>query len=447
MSTLGMYLSGNRFKNALSSLSGFMTKERIIIVSLFLAALLLRLVYFSHTDPFTRTDDAPGHFEYIEFIEENMALPAINELEQSYHPPLYYVIASVFRKILMISDFDNGAINRVLQFLSLCFNMGFLVAGTLVLKRYISDRKVLFLCIALLYFWPSSILHAARIGNDNLLYCCYGFGFFFLCKWYDDGNKTDLSFFTLFALLGLFTKANGIVILGCFGVLLFVRFFRTKAKRKFVLTVLPYIIILLLAVTGLFIFSVVDALNGYEVVTFANRMNTMGWGDYIGINANNFLYFDAKTFLNEPFTDLADDRGGRQYFFNYLFKTSLFGEFSANTGFLKNCATIMSFLLLVILLIMAAGIVTSRLRDAKARLPILLNLILFILASAVYRLLSPIPCSNDFRYIFPAVISLPVLVSGAISYMNRKKMSIFGYSVIGVIIAFTGFSIVFYLLW
>lgn len=437
---------GKKIGRVIHSFSGVMTKEQAGIVFLFTIALVLRIIYFSHTDPFVRTADAAGHFEYIEFIAEKMTLPAISELEQSYHPPLYYFISAVLRKILSALDFKVEVINKALQFLSLCFHLGFLLAGTFIIKRFSSNKIIFFLCLTLFYFWPSSILHSARIGNDNLFYCFYGFSLLYLCKWHDKEKPVDMYLFALFSLLCMFTKANGIVIPGCFGIIILIKFFQTESKSKFVIKVLPCIVILVLGFLGLFLFTIIDALKGYEVVTFANRTNSMGWGAYIGIDAKNYLYFDLKIFMTEPFTDMIEDWGGRQYFWNYLLKTSLFGEFITDNAFLRNCATILSFLLLMLVLIMLLGIFTLKRRDAKTRIPIFLNLILLILSSAVYRFLSPIPCSNDFRYIFPVIVSFSVFIGSALSYLTSEKLIIMRYSAYGIGAAFIIFSSIYYVL-
>ncbi|MBN2536552.1 MAG: hypothetical protein JXB88_26960 [Spirochaetales bacterium] len=424
-----------------------MKKERVIIISLFLFAFIIRIIYFSHTDPYTRTDDIYGHLDYIEFIAEKTSFPAISDLEQSYHPPFYYFISAMFRKLLSLFRFLDDMINRALQFLSLCFHMGFLIAGTLVIKRYISNKSILYLCISLFYFWPSSILHSARIGNDNLFYCFYGLGFLFLCKWYDEEKTIDIFYFTLFTLLCIFTKANGIVIPGCFGILVLIKFFQAKSKRKFVISVLPSIVLLFLGVAGLFAFPVMDSLHGYEVITFANRTYSMGWGPTLGVEANNYLYFDVKDYLNEPFVDMFADTGGRQYFWNYLCKTSLFGEFTVENAFLRNCAIIMSFLLFIIAFVMIAGIVMITPCNAKKRLPFIFNLFLLVFSSAVFRFLSPMACSNDFRYIFPVIITFPVFLNSAIAFLNEKRLFLFCYSIYGIILMFTAFSIIFYISW
>jgi hypothetical protein len=447
MNTLNICLFSQKIKNLLSSLHKFMTKERVIIISLFVLSFLVRIIYFNHTDPFTRTDDIYGHLDYIWFITDKMSFPAISELEQSYHPPVYYFISAVFRKILLIISFTDDIINRVLQFLSLCFHMGFLIAGTLIIKRYISNKLIFFLCIFIFYFWPTSILNSVKIGNDNLLYCFYGFSFLFLCKWYDEEDPVHISLFTLFALLCIFTKVNGIVILGCFGILVIIKFFQTKSKRKYVSKVLPFIVLLSLGVVGLFAFPIIDSLNGYEVVTFANRIYSMGWGPTLGVEANNYLYFDLRDFMNIPFTDMFADEGGRQYFWNYLLKTSLFGAFSAKNAFLRNCAIIMSFFLLFIVFIMILGFITLKRDDARKRLPIILNLFLLLLSSAIFRLLSPMACSNDFRYIFHGIITFPVFLGSALSFLHEKRLFVFSFSVYGIIVAFTAFSIVFYISW
>lgn len=48
----------------------------------------------------------------------------------------------------------------------------------------------------------------------------------------------------------------------------------------------------------------------------------------------NVLCFDIPGFLSTVYMDAWHDEGGRQYFWNFLLKTLLFGKFKIRTDFL-----------------------------------------------------------------------------------------------------------------
>ncbi|MBI1858755.1 MAG: glycosyltransferase family 39 protein, partial [Candidatus Melainabacteria bacterium] len=61
-------------------------------------------LYFVRTPYDLRTHDLEEHIEYTQFIVQNKKLPKPYQLWQSYHPPLYYLIASLFGDDLTRGD-------------------------------------------------------------------------------------------------------------------------------------------------------------------------------------------------------------------------------------------------------------------------------------------------------------------------------------------------------
>jgi hypothetical protein len=61
----------------------------------------------------------------------------------------------------------------------------------------------------------------------------------------------------------------------------------------------------------------------------------------VGNRPSNYLLFSPKQFIQLPFTDLYDDRYGRQMFWHYFWKTSLFGETNRGGQFESLCASVL----------------------------------------------------------------------------------------------------------
>src|SRR4051794_30775809 len=84
-----------------------------VLRRLLYAGVLLRLVLFEPFYPINRDD----HLGVIRFILAHHALPTSDVLQQSYHPPLYYLLAAPF---VALGDVRGG---EVLSFVLSVLNL------------------------------------------------------------------------------------------------------------------------------------------------------------------------------------------------------------------------------------------------------------------------------------------------------------------------------------
>jgi hypothetical protein len=432
------------FHNSSSMLKRVSIKSYLIFAMLILA-FTIRLFYLSYTSYDTRAHDVLGHIQYFEYIAANLALPSVNFSDQTYHPPVYYIISAIFYDFFSFFHLSHDAIYKNIQFLSLCYFMGFLIAGTLIIVRYIRNNSILLLCLSLFYFWPSTIIHSVRIGNDVLFYFFFCLSLYFLFKWYDENNKKDVSFFTLFALLSIFTKANGIILFGIFAILALIQFIHSREKAKLILSILPSMMILCIGILATVSIPFLEALKANASIPFFKRGEGLPSQLFVGNEVKNYVYFDIKTFINEPFTSPWDDQMGRQYFWNYLLKSGLFGEFSFDQPFLRNIAMIISFLFLIIIGFSLFGIASLKKHELTKYAPFALVSLIMCVFAILFRIYAPASCSNDFRYILPVIIVVPIFIDKAFTYLKEKKLVLINFAGYLSILGFVVCSIVFFL--
>jgi hypothetical protein len=146
----------------------------------------------------------------------------------------------------------------------------------------------------------------------------------------------------------------------------------------------------------------------------------------------NFWYFDVRDFVTTPYASLWEDAGGRQYFGNYLSKTSLYGEFkmlNSNWGHRLAQLTNFSFLLLALLGLHGWW----HQRKAGVHWLLLAQLCAMVAASAYLRYQIPFACSNDFRYIFPVLLSTIPFVALGVTSPQTSRGGKFGFRALALI--------------
>jgi hypothetical protein len=141
----------------------------------------------------------------------------------------------------------------------------------------------------------------------------------------------------------------------------------------------------------------------------------------VGNKAENILWLDVKTFVNEPFTSPFLDKYGRQYFPNYLGKTALFGEWGFEGAAMHNIAVLISIVSLAMFAIFIIFLFKIPIKDIKILLPILLISFFFLCGVAHTRITFPV--NIDFRYILPIIIPFSIFYNYGInlSLLNGKK--------------------------
>jgi len=429
---------------------------------LFIGALLIRLLYFTVTPPDVREHDLGDHFGYTSHLSEHWVPPSIDHAVGGafFHPPLYYYTGAVVFKITqMIEPYNKYAAYRVQQLLSLIYSMGFVFFGLLILDKLLnlyrtslpieetteetsgcstthwcalSKQHSLFWIIGALFaFWPVSIIHSVRIGNDPLLYFLYSASLYFIMQWYFHDKKRDLMLATFIGAAAILTKANGEILVAVLAIIGLYKMIKTREwKTYFKLAIVPcFVLFTAVAITvapGLIL-----KLQGKRDKLYIDNIDGLSKANLVGNTASNYFWFDAKIFITEPFTDPYDDRMGRQFFWNYLGKTGLFGEFKYDSPLNINTAVFSSFLAVLMLIYTFVGIYHMHKQDFKNLAAILLSG--FFLWAGVTYMRMTFPANIDFRYIVPILITFCALY--AVSIMQFERIGATRMATIGKTIA------------
>jgi hypothetical protein len=402
--------------------------DRITVI-IMVCSLIVNLIYLINTSYIERNYDVEGHLKYIQYIEEHYSLPKPDSGWENFQPPLYYITGAIVYKLAKITGLPE---TRALQVLSLIYFHIFLIFGIFVFKRikffYEESKYLYYPAAALLVFWPSGIINSIRITNDIMYYMFYTAGLYFFIKWHDEKIDKFLYTAAICTFLGTITKFNCVFLGAVIGISLIYKLIKEKNKKKYVKNIIIISIIISCGILLIF-------LRNYSHATYNNEwisMSVNGLDAWLSVEnkANNYLYFDTKNFINEPFTNSRDDSKGRQFFWNYLFKTGLFGEFSFPSDLHQNLGSVISFLFLIMLFFFITGYLTAGKPLIQNSGILLLNIFVLILSVFSYRVKYPFSCNGDFRFIYPLLITFIPLCIYSISMCKEK-----------IILLYTGYII------
>ena len=448
-------------------------KKYIVLLS---GGLIIRLIYLMVTNFSNRSLDAYDHIAYIEYIVNNMALPKASEGFVFYHPPFYYLIgAIIFKLIRLLGIINRNVIYICIQFYSLVSYMIFLAVSIRIfnilmqrikradanqksllgltshlssfrrLKEIFNYENITMWVSSLFVFWPTNILHSVRVGNDGLMYLFYALGLLYLLKWEDSNLWKDLILASIYTSLGIITKTNTVVLMGLIGFMMLLRFIKTQNKKAFILNGITVSGIFLIALLIAFGPSLMERLKGKNANLLVANAGNLNPALYVGNTAANYIWFDTKIFVTEPFCDAWNDAWGRQYFWNFLLKTSLYSQFLFNHPVLRNIGTIIGFLFLFMFAYSIFGLLFMTLRRLKLLIIIVTNFILLIFAALIFRIMIPAACSNDFRYIQPALISMCFFFGFSLLEYRTRGWNKMVYSGYGLAFLFIMLNVIFFI--
>ena len=392
------------------------------VVTLVLAGMALYVLYLGYTAPEQRNYDARGQHQYLLYIAAHAALPPPGYCNVCYHPPLYYVLAALWARCLLVTHWLP--LPKGLPLLSLIFAWVFVLFGILTVRRLTRRRSVVYLATALLVFWPYSVINSIRVHNDSLASALMAAAIYFAVKWYQVGRGRDLWWATLFAALGLLTKGTALVVVAALVVVVALRWWRTRSARAWA----PWALLagaVLGVAFGLGPYRHSDRGDPSLCRTFFGDACLVDQSLFAGNRAANYFGFDVQTFLSEPY--LASMRGTeRNYFLPSLLKSSLFGTYNTdperdlayplNNGLAKFLNALL--LGMVALGLTALGLATrARLRRYT---PVLAIGVTMVAGLAVFRLVIPSPHHNDLRHVFPLLILASLLYAEAVEEWRRR---------------------------
>ncbi|MDD5103300.1 MAG: glycosyltransferase family 39 protein [Candidatus Peribacteraceae bacterium] len=367
----------------------------------FSSGVVLRLLYVFATPYQVRAYDADGHLEYIRYIAEHLALPPIRDGWEFYQAPLYYVLTGLW--LHMGTTFERALpflirdIQWIAFFASVLTLAGMGWIATLLFPRKEKAERVLF--FASLAVLPSIVFLSARINNDTFLLFWEIFCFGFLLKWWQNGRWKNWWIAMLLLALSILTKTNGLLLIPVAFLLLTLK--QRLAFKKKVLVGAVSLLLLTLTTGWIFTLRSGASLDQPLVVNTGNLSSAL----YVNNTVETFTEFNPFRMTMHPYNNPWDDADGRQYFWEYLFKSAFFGEFDLGPPLRPFASAILVCGFLTLLFAVYGTWISVR-REGWRTLPLWSVAGFLLLGHALHRQESAFSCSQDFRY--SLLFSVPV---------------------------------------
>ncbi len=409
----------------LSLCCGLARKMALILV----LGLMLRFSYLSWTSYQERAYDVggpTGHRGYISYVATHKSLPNFAEGWEFYQPPLYYIAAALYSNALF--EKNSPFQNFFLQTFSLFLSMGFVLFSALIFHQATAGSKLGNWCLLLFVFWPSTVIHSVRISNDPMSYFIYAVALYFIFKWKESNYEKYLIHSILAASTGLFVKFNTIALLGLLAWLLIRELYSAPNKKVVFIRDLGVLAVLVCFFIASILRNLISYYQGRVPHLFIPAVNSLAGKLYIGNELWRYLYFDLRNFLQHPFTSAWEDEKGRLFFWNYLLKTSLFGEFSFNDALHRNLAVLASFALCFLAVLLLIGFVLCEIKNLSKYELFLANALLLMLSLISVRIQVPAACASDFRYILPLLISVCSFLELSLVVFQKRGLVVLKYA-------------------
>lgn len=369
--------------------------------------------YNTYTSYLLHGHDVEAHIEYVQHLIEHVNPPPPFGGWEFHQPPLYYYLVLPFYWLgEQVSWLDK---HELIQYFSAYLMVMVLYFSCRIFRLFYPEEDIRFACcILLMCFWPSIFIHASRVGNDIVFYLFAIICFYYICRWWLEDRTSYFVLSAVFCALAIMSKSSGIILVATAGSLYLIRMYSSGPSRffdmlKLALLVSPILLIGFVVSFGDSIYykymgSGSDALLGTSINSLNGKL-------FVDNEPRNYLIFDIQTFLMEPFALPWEDKGGRDYFWNYFLKSSLFGEFTFHSEYHKFVALMVGPVCLLIVAITLLGIIKEWKTWNKA--PLLVFSFFSILAVIVFRASAPASPHSDFRFVLPVLCCFFVYFSQA----------------------------------
>lgn len=384
------------------------------LFAILLAGLVLRIGYFYATPYNARANDVDAHVEYVQWILDRHSIPRAEDGWEFFQPPLYYAVSAVFGGIGKAVVHTRAALLWMLQFEGLLMSVAMLFLsvwiGSLLFPaekqagtpRGGAGRKWYVLFISLVATSPILIASAAKINNDVLIQLLSFLAVGFLIRFWQTGHRFHWYALTAVIILGILTKLNMVFFVPvAYLCLLFTR--RLTFEQKLVLG-------------GVTLLALLSFTEWFYILKYVGERAPFPVGNVEGLNDDlmvgntllNFIQFHPLRFIRIPFINPFDDVSGRQFFWEYFLKTSVFGEYwFGEKPIVVLLARILNGMTLFVLVPLGLYGVLRAIVVRKERcsaFPLLCTFFLIIVGHLLFRFKAPFSSSQDFRYSIAALI-------------------------------------------
>jgi hypothetical protein len=396
------------------------------VIGALLLGVVLRFGLWCVTPHDWLAHDVEGHLAFVEFLEREGELPPPALGFQFYQPPLYHALGAGLQKTL------GSTSARPLQDLGLILSILTLAAGLWAVAGFAPagrgekgrlPRALSWTALAVLAVHPSLVLMSPRVNNDVLVALWLFLAVALAGRWWREGRSRDWIGSVLAVSLGLLTKSTAILLLPVLGLLLLLRRGETWRSR---LRLGAAALVMLVVLAGWF-HAERFAVGGQR--DLAGNLGELSPWLALEADAGALLTFHPGRVLAAPYVNPVIPGADRDHFWEYFFRSSLFGEFSfGRVPLLLARALIVAGLALAAVALL--GLVTAQLRDRREALPHTLLLLVVLAGHLLYLSTAPFSTSQDFRYSVVLLIpllffltraprpALPVFPGGAFSLLS-----------------------------
>lgn len=422
-------------------------------IAVILGAAWLYVGYLGYTDPGERNYDGPAQLEYVEFIVQHRRLPPAAYCFICHHPPLYYSLCALVYTACLKTRIAAPVLG--LQCLSLVLAIVQLVVTARLAGRFTADRKLVRLATALVAFWPYSVMSSVRVHNDVLASLLMVGAFYYAVVWYQEQRPRHLYLAAVTTALGVLTKTSATALVVLLLALLVVRFFRAPRRVSYLAHGAAATLILAasLGMNAAWKAKLTHGAEGPPGTVCVRVLGTacnIGKHQFVGNQPRNYVIFDAPSFVKEAYLIAEIPNKNREYFWNDLLKSSLFGTHNTvpdrETAYEMNrgVALVMNWLLLAMTLYLGVGILFLRRGERGRYGPFALNIGISIGLLMGFRALIPAPHHNDFRHVSSLVPVMAVLYTAARSALAARARNL---GRVGTLLAvpFLGLSVFYFL--
>ncbi len=355
----------------------------------------IRVLYLLATPHTERGHDWGGHYEYIEYLLHHFSLPDPTKGWEFYQPPLYYVMGAAVLALTAKLAFVTLSTYTQLQLLAVLCSIATLGLGawigTMLFPRK-DERSSLFAFIGILAVVPGLVFFGARINND-VLYLLIAFAWMGqLLVWWRAPRLRHWIVLAVLVGLGLLTKTNAAVLAGI-SVLCLAAVRGLPWKRKILHGLILLAITLLMAGP----FHLPRALRTHQASeVVVGNIGSLNGALRVRNTLDTYFTFDPLQMLAHPYNNAWDDRERRTYFYEYFFRSALFGEFQFGDQALFLARSLLG-IALFFLPVMLVGLAFDLWQRRPFALPLAVTFVLLLAAHTAFRAKAPYRSSQDFR--------------------------------------------------
>lgn len=433
--------------------------RKTIIFLMIIASYIIRLGYILYTEGVARQYDTwgvgdDGHFDYANIIYLSGKLPPNNNY-QFYHPPFNAFVQSIFMKFFKVAftfanntifatsvdkslEMTNEAYFSACQTLSLLYVTIITVTASKIFKKLNIEGIGGLIGLAFIIFFPRFIQLSGQLNNDILCIMLCILAVYWAIKFYQ--NQTYLNIIVLAVIIGLalMTKLNGATIclpIAILMIMVLVDRLKTKEKGKIIDIFVKFAIFVVVCAPIALWFQVYAYKRFGQPFAFVFS-NLNGHLSTSHVSVWNRFFMPTFSCFKKPFANAWEDYN----LWDYMLKSSLFGEFSYWNGTAFACVAVIVHYLFHITFIVSLVFAFFNRKFENKRifdLPVIVfgSIIVTLICCQIYFYIKmPYGCTMDFRYVVPLVLGYGGMVG--VMQSDSKNTRLKGYKTISLVNGF-----------